>query len=57
MADSTADWLSTGKDPGRPRHTGHTCVLGSPPNSFVHPQNIFVAVESSTCTSMPITGS
>ena len=43
--------------PGKATHTAHTCVLGSPPNSLVHPQNILVAVESSTWTSMPITGS
>ena len=57
MADSTAAWLSTGSDPGSPRHTGHTWVLGSAPNSLAHPQNILVAVDSSTCTSSPITGS
>ncbi len=57
MADSTAASLSTGSDPGSPRHTGHTCVLGSAPNSLAQPQNILVAVDNSTWTSMPITGS
>ncbi len=57
MADSTAAALTTGSAPGMPRHTGHTCVLGSAPNSVGHPQNILVAVPSSTCTSMPRTGS
>src|SRR5438876_729568 len=32
-------------------------VLGSAPNSFLHEQNSFVAVASSTCTSRPITAS
>ena len=57
IADSTAVWLSTGSDPGRPRHTGHTWVLGSAPNLLAQPQNILVAVDSSTCTSSPSTGS
>ena len=57
IADSTAVWLSTGNDPGRPRHTGHTWVLGSAPNLLAQPQNILVAVDSSTCTSRPSTGS
>ncbi len=57
IADSTAAWLTTGSEPGRPRHTGHTWVFGSAPNVVGHGQNILVAVCSSTCTSMPITGS
>ena len=57
MADSTALPLITGSDPGRPRHTGQTCVLGSPPNSLAQPQNILVFVFSSTCTSRPSAGS
>ena len=57
MADSTAFSLTTGSAPGRPRHTGQTCVLGSAPNSVGQPQNIFVAVCSSTWTSRPMTGS
>ena len=57
IADSTAASLSTGSEPGSPRHTGHTWVFGSAPNSLAQPQNILVAVDSSTCTSMPSTGS
>ena len=57
MADSTAFALTTGSAPGRPRHTGHTCVFGSAPNVVAQPQNIFVFVFSSTCTSSPSTGS
>ena len=57
MADSTALPLITGSEPGRPRHTGHTWVLGSPPNVTVQPQNILELVLSSTCTSSPRTGS
>src|SRR4051812_49281089 len=57
MADSTALALTTGIAPGRPRHTGQTWVLGSAPNSVAHPQNIFEAVFSSTCTSSPNAGS
>ncbi len=57
MADSTAAPLTTGRDPGSPRHTGHTWVFGCPPKSAGQPQNIFVAVLSSTWTSRPITGS
>ncbi|COZ31971.1 Uncharacterised protein [Mycobacterium tuberculosis] len=48
--------MSTGSEPGKPRHTGHTWVFGSPPNVVVQPQNILVAVDSSTCTSRPSTG-
>ena len=57
IADSTATWLSTGSDPGIPRQTGHTCVLGSPPKRLAQLQNILVSVDSSTCTSRPRTGS
>ena len=57
MADSTAIWLSTGSEPGSPRHTGHTWVLGSAPKLLAHPQNILVCVDSSTWTSSPRTGS
>ena len=57
IADSTADRLTTGSAPGRPRHTGQTWVFGSAPNSVGQPQNIFVFVFSSTCTSSPSTGS
>src|SRR4028119_1090318 len=57
IADSTAVPFTTGSEPGRPRQVGQTCVLGSAPNSVGQPQNIFVAVLSSTWTSRPITGS
>ena len=54
---SIAAWLGTGSDPGRPRHTGQTSVLGSPPNAFGQPQNSLVLVPSSTWVSRPISGS
>src|SRR5689334_20223588 len=57
MADSTAASLTTGSAPGSPRHTGHTWVFGSAPNVVAQPQNIFVAVFSSTWVSSPRTGS
>src|SRR3954452_5442481 len=57
IAASMAASLRTGSAPGRPRQTGHTWVLGSAPNSVGQPQNILVAVLSSTCTSRPSTGS
>ncbi len=56
MVDSIARALTTGSDPGRPRHTGHTWVFGSDPKSVAHPQNILEAVFSSTWTSSPRTG-
>src|SRR5512133_1966481 len=56
-AYSTARALTTGSAPGNPRHTGQTWVFGSAPNVVAHPQNIFVAVFSSTCVSRPRTGS
>src|SRR5262249_40515159 len=52
-AYSTAFSFSTGSEPGNPRHTGQMCVFGSPPNSFAHPQNSLVAVDSSQWTSSP----
>src|SRR3954451_22585568 len=55
MANSTAWRLSTGNDPGRPRQTGQTFVLGSSPKALRQPQNSFVAVDSSQCTSRPTT--
>ena len=55
MVLSMAARFGTGSDPGWPRHTGQVWVLGGAPNSFGHPQNIFVAVESSTWHSSPIT--
>ncbi len=57
IADSTATAFTAGSAPGSPRHTGHTWVLGAAPNSVGQPQNIFVTVPSSTCTSSPSTGS
>src|SRR5215218_1156158 len=55
---NVATWrLSTGSEPGRPRHTGQTLVLGSSPNWLGHEQKIFVAVASSQCTSRPTTSS
>src|SRR6266566_1549567 len=57
MVDSTAAALATGREPGRPRQTGQTWVLGSAPNAVGQPQNIFDAVSSSTCVSSPMTGS
>src|SRR3954470_7923980 len=55
MAESTAWRLSTGSDPGSPRHTGHTLVLGSSPKALRQPQNNLVAVFSSQWTSSPTT--
>src|SRR5688572_26013840 len=57
MADSTAVPLTTGIEPGSPRQVGQVCVFGSPPKVAGQPQNILVAVFSSTCTSSPIAGS
>ena len=44
----TIDPFGTGSAPGNARHTGHTFVFGSPPNSFGHPQNILLVVFNST---------
>ena len=55
MASSTARWLMTGSEPGRPRQTGHTLVLGWSPNMLGQPQNSLVAVFSSQWTSSPTT--
>ena len=44
MASSTAWRLSTGRAPGRPRHTGQTLVFGGAPKLVGQPQNIFVRV-------------
>src|SRR5690242_11894022 len=57
MVDSIATSLGTGSEPGRPRQTGQTWVLGSAPNPVGQPQNILVLVPSSTCVSRPMTGS
>src|SRR5439155_9581348 len=37
--------------------TGQHCVFGAAPNAVLQPQNILLAVNSSACTSMPITAS
>src|SRR5437868_9804654 len=55
MANSTARSLTTGSEPGSPRHTGQMLVLGASPNMFRQPQNNLVAVDSSQCTSSPTT--
>src|SRR4051812_25113774 len=48
----------TGRAPGRPRQTGHVCVLGgASAYAFEQPQNIFEAVLSWQWTSIPITAS
>src|SRR3954453_9528632 len=52
-----ASALMTGRAPGRPRHVGQQCVLGSSPKLSSQPQNIFVRVESWTWISRPMTGS
>src|SRR5919108_5494410 len=52
---SMAFSFGTGSDPGWPRQTSHTRELGGAPNSFGQPQNILVAVESSTWHSSPTT--
>ena len=41
IVDSTATRLTTGMDPGRPRHTGQTWVLASAPKAVGQEQNIF----------------
>src|SRR3989338_1682707 len=46
--------FSTGSDPGRPRQTGHTSVLGGEPKRTGQPQKILVFVPSWTWTSSPI---
>src|ERR1700747_2195745 len=54
---SIAARFTTGSEPGRPRQTGQTWVLGSAPEVVVQAQNILVLVLSSTWVSSPITGS
>src|SRR5258708_25281772 len=49
--------FTTGSERGRPRQTGQVCVFGSAPNVVMQPQNILVRVPSSTCVSIPKTGS
>ena len=57
MVYSIAVRFVTGSDPGSPRQTGHTWLLGSAPNVVEQPQNILVAVPSSMCVSRPNSGS
>ena len=57
MADSTALPLMAGREPGSPRHTGQTFVFGSASEFVEQLQNILLAVDNSTCTSSPRTGS
>ena len=49
IASSTARTLRTGSEPGRPRQTGQTWVLGSAPNSLAQPQNILVVGLAARC--------
>ena len=48
-------FVEDGSEPGSPRQTGQTLVLGASPNALRHPQKSFVAVASSQCTSSPTT--
>src|SRR5690348_5800241 len=57
IVSSIARRFGTGSAPGNARHTGHVCVLGSPPKPLRQRQNIFVSVFSWTWISSPITGS
>src|SRR3981081_1662518 len=57
VANSTAFLFSTGRAPGRPRHTGQTLVLGGAPKRVEHEQKNLEAVRSCTWTSRPMTGS
>ena len=57
IVDSIAMAFITGIEPGKPRQTGHTWVLGGAPKAVGQPQKILDSVPSSTWTSMPITGS
>ena len=41
----TASPLSTGSEPGRPRHTGQTLLFGRAPNDVEQPQKILVSGE------------
>ena len=55
MASSTACSLRTGNAAGQPDTVGQMFSLGSSPNALRQPQNSFVSVSSSLCTSSPIT--
>src|SRR5437868_5945060 len=56
-AKSTTFRFKTGREPGRPKQTGQTLVLGASPKRVEHEQKILVTVKSWTCTSSPMTGS
>ena len=45
-ANSTAFLFTVGSAPGRPRHTGQTCVFAAAPKAVPHAQNIFEPVFS-----------
>ena len=53
---SIAFWLITGNVPGIPQHTGQVEILGGEIvlSTTAQEQNIFERVDSSTCTSKPI---
>src|SRR5579872_1029697 len=55
--NSTARRLTTGSVPGMPKQIGQVSVFGSAPNWLRQPQNILLTVDSSTCTSKPMTAS
>src|SRR4051812_45871849 len=53
MEYSTAFLFMTGRTPGRPRMTGSTWELGSPPKPLAAPVNILLLVASWTWISIP----
>src|SRR5699024_323609 len=57
IAYSTAVPLTTGSEPGSPSEVGVVFSFAPPPKVLGASSNIFVAVPSSTCTSMPRAGS
>src|SRR5690625_38597 len=57
MAYSIAVPFTAGSAPGRPSEVGVVFSFAPPPNVLGAASNIFVAVPSSTCTSMPRAGS
>ncbi len=56
-ANSTAFRFRTGSEPGIPRQTSQTWVLGGAPKAVAQPQNILLAVSRWAWTSNPITAS
>ena len=48
IEDSTAFRFTAGSEPGNPKQVGQTFVFGSDPKLFAQPQNILLAVFSST---------